>query len=1189
MNELSIDNKDKATKATKEIKESKEIKTKEIRGNRVERVEYQKPIAKDQLELICTTFLEKQEHPEKSSQSSVTPEIEVRFGTRGIKPLTKINYDNVIKKLKSLGFISIGTTGEYSLKIETEFLDINTGQFRSSNARTEINGINAIQEYCKTNDINIVLEKYNSSVSIMKKGPIIVDGQMIRSADFDDFNFRVTYSGEEEIRKNSKLGRDIFENWLKTKKSFRYINRVSFYKDGLPFRVDMSIVRSSDRDRERGRYVKTYNISDSNVFVNQESYEIEIELMNYDAQVLYKTSKEMVRGIEQVTKYVLSGLQKTNYPISYKEQQGVLEEYMKLIHGEEFKMVKPVYPSDFIGPSSVTLQIKNIVPMNTNMNVPNIRKNYVVTDKADGERNLMFISKSGKIYLISSSMSVMFTGAKTKNEEYRRSILDGELILHNKNGKFINLYAAFDLYFINGHDVRSFGFMPTIVGNDMNKLRFPILRNLVAKLETSSMTDSKDLVGPIRIATKRFYPMYDFNQKEDVLSIFDACHTILQNIEDGLYEYNTDGLIFTPVTFGVGGDKAGQFKPIKTWEYSFKWKPAEFNTIDFLITTKKAPSGNDIVSPIFENGLDTSIPAQFTQYKTLILRCGFDENKHGYINPCQDVIDGKLPEFNPDKKSNRRPVQFFPSSPYDPSAGLCNILLEEDDNGNYQMFTEERQVFDDNTIIEFRYDMNRKGLWRWVPLRVRYDKTAEYRNNLKNYGNDYTVANDNWHSIHNPITIEMITTGNNIPDEFVGEDVYYNRVTDSSDTTGMRDFHNLFVKKLLIMSVSQRGDTLIDYACGKGGDLPKWIAANLSFVFGMDLSKDNLENRLNGACARFLNYKREIKNMPHALFVNGNSSLNVRSGQAMLNDKAVQITKAVFGQGSRENLGEGVLQQYGKAVDGFNVSSCQFAIHYMFENVNTLHNFLRNIAECTKLNGYFIGTSYDGKTIFNRLRKKLVGDSIEIFENERKIWQIVKEYESETMDDDASCIGYKISVFQDSINQMFPEYLVNYDYLNRLMEDYGFTLVTREEAKKLGLPESSGMFSELYKLMMNEISRHSSKKNEFGNAPDMKSYEKEISFLNRYFVYKKIRTIDAAKKANLFINQLPDEIDFEEKNTKLSQKDTKAEVTNTKPRIKKLNKTIVLNESSEAVQTVKNKTKKIKKSLKDIEFEITET
>ena len=443
----------------------------------------------------------------------------------------------------------------------------------------------------------------------------------------------------------------------------------------------------------------------------------------------------------------------------------------------------------------------------------------------------------------------------------------------------------------------------------------------------------------------------------------------------------------------------------------------------------------------------------------------------------------------------------------------------------------------------------------------------------------------------------MITTGENIPDALAEDDVYYNRITNTSDTEGMRDFHNLFVKKMLIERVSKKGDTLIDYACGKGGDLPKWIAANLSFVFGIDISRDNLENRINGACARFLNFKKDFKNMPYALFVNGNSSLNIRSGEAMLSDKAVQITKAVFGQGTKDNIGNGVVRQYGKGEDGFNVSSCQFAVHYMFENVRTLHNFLRNIAECTKLNGYFIGTSYDGKTIFNKLRKKLIGESIDIYEKDTKIWQIVKEYDDTVFEDDESCIGYKISVYQDSINKMFPEYLVNYDYLNRIMEDYGFTVLPREDAKKIGLPEGSGMFNELYNLMTNEIKRYPSKQNEFGDAAEMTNYEKNISFLNRYFIYKKIRTVNAKKIADSFISRLPDEIDFEKKETKLSQKETNIAIQEARSKVKKLNKKIVLVASSESpkettrieeipINPNKSKTRKVSKPKPRLDFDI---
>ena len=41
-------------------------------------------------------------------------------------------------------------------------------------------------------------------------------------------------------------------------------------------------------------------------------------------------------------------------------------------------------------------------------------------------------------------------------------------------------------------------------------------------------------------------------------AIFDACSTILQKSTDGLFEYETDGLIFTPASLGVGFDKPGE-------------------------------------------------------------------------------------------------------------------------------------------------------------------------------------------------------------------------------------------------------------------------------------------------------------------------------------------------------------------------------------------------------------------------------------------------------------------------------------------------------------------------------------------------------------------------------------------------------------------------------------------------------
>jgi hypothetical protein len=242
------------------------------------------------------------------------------------------------------------------------------------------------------------------------------------------------------------------------------------------------------------------------------------------------------------------------------------------------------------------------------------------------------------------------------------------------------------------------------------------------------------------------------------------------------------------------------------------------------------------------------------------------------------------------------------------------------------------------------------------------------------------------------------------------------------------------------------------------------------WLWFLNTNAANLENKMDGACARYLNYRKKFKHIPHALFVNGNSGLNIKNGSAMLNDKAIQITKAVFGEGTKDEskLGKGVVRQFGKGENGFSISSCQFALHYFFKDKDTLLQFLKNVAETTSLNGYFIGTCYDGKLIFDALKNVEKGNGIQINdgENKVKIWEIKKDYSDESFPDDSNCIGYKIDVFQESINQLISEYLVNFDYLNRLMENFGFKIISREEAKQLGLPEGNGLFSELYMIML---------------------------------------------------------------------------------------------------------------------------
>ena len=1077
------------------------------------------------------------------SQNNKVSELEVRFGTnpKVAKPINKMGYDNVVKQLYACGFKPENSRGNQILRIQNEYVDNRTGATKMSNIRAEIVGTDLIQEYCRTNNLQKVVDMpstlFNKIKFTQKMSASDNKGEYIRKLDMEDFNFRVSYQTEQDFNIQSGVGRNIISKWVDSKKLFRSMNRVRFYHDEYPIFADLSIVKGSKRMNRIP--IPQYTIQEAEVFSGQESYEVELEIDNskVGTGTVYDNTASLMNDLRKCIRIVLSGLQESKYPIPYSEQETILHSYMRMVRGEDYQ-VKRVYPKDFIGPGSFTLQLENIIAPIEDSSIVNIRNNYCVTEKADGDRKLLYISNNGKIYLIDTNMNVVFTGSKTNEKTIFNSLLDGEHIREDKHGKYLNLFAGFDLYYVNGKSVREFPFINYLIQDDIveeqdkgeivsKKFRLELLSELIELLKPISIleTGSTDEVTPKenKKSTDLIVKCKGFNAASEYGNIFAACSKKLSDINDGLFEYTTDGLIFTPMDLPAGGNSVnGSPGPLykSTWEKSFKWKPAEFNTIDFLVSVKKDKTGRDEVHHIFQDGRNLEGNQEVIQYKTLVLRCGFDEKKHGYLNPCQDILNDKLP--SPDDLDNNdtyKPVPFQPTSPYDETAHLCNIILKGDETNLYMM-TEENEYFEDDTIVEFKYVMDNDDGWKWVPLRVRYDKTSELRAGMKNYGNAYHVANNNWHSIHQPITETMISTGENLPEYEHNDDVYYNRSSDETSTQGLRDFHNLVVKKNLIIGVSERDDTLIDYAVGKAGDMAKWIRSKIKFVLGVDVSPDNIHNQVDGACARFIRANKKYTKMPKALFVTGDSSRNIRNGDAVDTEKDKQIIKAVFGNGPKDIslLGKGVYNQYGVAETGFNVSSCQFAIHYFFKNKTTFHNFIRNIAECTKINGYFVGTCYDGKHVFNLLENKNKNEGITILKNERKIYEITKMYDKTGFPDDEMSLNYAINVYQESINKVFREYLVNFDYLTRIMDDYGFVLVTKEEATAMGLPDGTGLFSELYSSMEQEIQQYPNRKNDYGKAPYMSPEEKQISFMNRYFAFKKVRSLDVKKMSDIILN-----------------------------------------------------------------------
>ena len=1082
---------------------------------------------------FSTSFTEYLKKYIQSNQQ--TDEFELRFGTNYSNKITRIDFDNVIKKLKLNNFTCESPNGQYHLNIQNEFLDERSGRLRMSNIRTEIKGLMNIKKYCLKNTFNLEIPEVYVSF-LQKKKKVDTSNEAMNALDNNNYEFRVNYKTENTLTSNYPLVRNMLNEWNNTKKTFRLIKRFTFQsKEGFPFKVDLSIVRTSKWDYKNRKYIPESTIQKSNLFKNEESYEIEIELDNNLAKQ-YKNAAQLKKKLNQGIKLVLSGLQQTNFPISYTEQKAVLYNFVKMTSNSTnqslFANDKKGHNmrknrKNFIAPSSITLEMENAAPNIDDLNIPNIHGAYTVTDKADGIRKLLYIGQKGKIYMIDINMNVQYTGLLTKDNKFYNSVLDGEHIIHDKNGKYLNLYMCFDIYFKNKDDLRYF---PLIYRENLSfddkkyntgVSRLEELTKFVKQMDILSIV--KDKKPTMDIKVKTFYS--NITSKNEKISIFKSCGSLLDLMNDNLFDYETDGLIFTPIDKSVGSDKLGVLEHQKTWKHSFKWKPPEFNTIDFLVTTKKSETGKDIIKHLFQEGNDMGKSKNnLVQYKTIELRVGFNPKQHGFINPCQDVIDGNYPGSVDYDDREYKPVPFFPSEPSPNfNVHLCHIPLI---NGN--MFIEDNtETFEDKTIVEFKYVKENDKYHQWIPIRVRHDKTADYRSGNRNFGNAYHVANGVWKSIHNPITSEMLSGKDGF--DLENSEVYYKQSARKTTTRGLRDFHNKFVKTILIKNAAKNKETLIDMSVGRGGDLFKWHQSNLEFVLGIDLSKMNLENRKDGACARYLKYKSKHRKAPTCLFINGNSGLNLRNGSGIIDAKGKQLMSAVIGKGSKDKgvLGKVAYDNYGIGSEGFDVVSNMFSTHYFFEDVEILNEYLKNVSENCKINGYFIGTCYDGNKVFNMLKNKEFGESEYIIENNEKVWEIKKMYSNSSFPSDMNGVGLRVDVYQESINKMFPEYLVNFDYFKEVLELYGFEMIDGDECKEFGIFTGVDSFQRLFNKMKNDIENREMHVKKIGEALNMTDYEKKVSFLNNYFIFKKVRNVDAS---NVFKVQLDKANDVLDKN-----------------------------------------------------------
>lgn len=990
-------------------------------------------------------------------------ELEATFGPKGVVDST--TFLSISQYLRNKGFEAIPQDDRLSILTPNQI-------------RLSLQGLGVLQSYCKDDTLQ------GKAFTAMIKDRAFEESNL----DLEEYDIRFKVRREEELSDTDPrvLSLVASSHWQRLPKAFRLIRRWSFTRKGI--RVDMSVVRQTATNPQTGQFLRTLRFQDQHLFQQLPRYEVEVELLHAtdDTTTPEKALKTLISGVGEVQR----AIQHNNLLIRKSIAQQTLREYAEVVGTESFRGVNPV-----------TLEVKNMIK-DIDPVVPNIRNGFNVTDKADGLRAMGFVTKDGELFLIDMSMKVYRTGLH--NPTCALSLLDGEWVTQTKEKEQINQYLVFDIYYSPDAE-KEFNkpFVSYSENGSLEDCRYRSLQEWFKKWNEKESIIAKGITVSNRLHLIQKHFEFATPQND---SIFIACSRILQNPKP----YHTDGLILTSNDHPIP-ERAGR------WDFQFKWKPAIDNTVDFLINYERdidLPS-NDKISITFDPSNDQTI-----QYKTMRLFVGGTRGVTSMESP-RDTILLQRPLPSKSVGPSYQPILFLPTDFPDTMANTCNVLIQMDPMGDKYCMTEDsKEPIPDRSIVEMRYDPTKEPGWRWIPSRIRHDKTERLQRSVakergKKYSstmNDERTANSVWNSIHDPVTLSMITTGKEEPLEQEIKNLlvtretditkkYYERKASKQDINlikGLRDFHNQYIKNDILLQPTLRGGNkrLLDVSCGKGGDLFKWINDGAQYVLGVDIAQDNILNPSDGAYKRYLEalVERGPERVPRMAFVIGNSSKRLIDGEAGATPEDRDMLRSIFGKYPPESYVPPYIEHVMKDTyqSGADVTACMFALHYFFENNTILNGFLQNLADTIKVGGYFIGCCFDGDAVFNLLRRVEQGHSISGKEGDTPIWTITKEYSNEDLTPDDNSIGLAIDVEFISIGSTHREYLVPFELLINKLATIGLRLLDSQELAELGLRSSTNMFETSYKMAQQSGHRY------FMTEP-----VQEYSFLNRWFIFKR--------------------------------------------------------------------------------------
>ena len=1046
--------------------------------------------------------------------SNRTHELEVTFNKEG--GMDADSFLKIIRRLKERGFEEVNPNSDEKLNILCE-----------SGLRFTMNSFEDIQDYCNDNKLNdkgwlaIVKKK------IEKRGP---EDKFRDTVDINEYGIRIK-TREENDRGNSDaaaLHQDVekaFEGWANLNKAFRLIKRWSFKKNGVQF--DLSMVRSTSSGRAGYNWVKTFN--EEKFARNPPAYEIEVELLREDLTDTEKTTIDATSSREQRDKEtmgvylnrlisgigeVLRGIQQNSILIQRSTKRSVISEYLKVAE-------LPTATPEFRGVKPRTLLLEHMRSERTD-GQPNIRDGYNVTDKADGLRVHAFINSEGDLYMIDMALNVYATGLRQK--ACANSLLDGEWVTRRKGeemvtedgvvvhkpGRSTNLLLLFDVYYLNKNKVWNLPFYEKPKeGRAEEGTRHAALAKFIKEWGTEPEITIKGYEGKrallLDVSAKKFF----FGSKDDELSIFKVINDQAFPHNEGRV-YHTDGLIFTPNALPLPA------KPNSAFMEQLKWKPADENTIDFLVMIEKEFKEDKV-----HYGKNPTTDLEpLHGYKRLVLYVSSREDE--IMNDPRKAVLAKRWTKEKGKRGGYRAVEFSPMNYIDTLASTSYREREVDELQNMDYVTSELgEIIQDGSIVEMRYEPSNEPGWRWIPMRVRHDKTEKFRkaaggigNAVKGTMNAEFVANETWNSIYEPITPSMIRKGTEVPEEAeiealvkarqnIPRKMVYSgqrKITALSETymRPMRDFHNDWIKyQVLLKSVlggEKKKKVLIDMACGKGGDLHKWEKLMPRFVLGIDYAMIDILDKNNGAYNRMLKdiLKLGRANVPDIVFVAGDVTTPIITGEAGRTEEEKKMLRTLFGQNTGGGVAPYVDELAGVLQNKADVISCMFALHYFFKDKTTFDGFLRNVADCLKVGGYFVGCCFDGGSVFELLREVKTGDSHVGKQGEETIWTIRKDYEGTELPTTDDGFGKAITVEFASIGLPHQEYLMPWDLLVAKMDTIGCELV-KDPVNELGLKTSTNLFSASYEM---------TKDRKYGleKFPAIQQF----SFMNRWFIFKRV-------------------------------------------------------------------------------------